>query len=93
MTLLRHNPARDKSEAAIVEALRAVGWRVWSVSGSGLPDLLILRRGVLKMLECKSKGGRLTTTQVKFHDDVRDERIDSVHIVYTIDEIRELGLL
>jgi hypothetical protein len=37
----------------------------------GVPDLLILYRGRLHALELKTKGGRLTETQRRTHEDMR----------------------
>ena len=54
---------RDASEAAIVQALRAVGASVWFLSGAGIPDLLIRYRGRLYAVECKTAKGKLTKHQ------------------------------
>jgi VRR-NUC domain-containing protein len=37
----------------------------------GVPDVLILYRGRLHALELKTKGGRLTETQRRTHEDMR----------------------
>lgn len=55
---------RDAVEAEIVSALEAVGARVWRVSGTSNPDLIVLWRGIWRPLEVKSgKDGRLTRNQ------------------------------
>jgi hypothetical protein len=54
---------RDKTETAIIAALRKIGVRVFLISGRGLPDLLCFYRGRWSVLEVKSKGGRLTDAQ------------------------------
>ena len=54
---------RDTAEGPIVDALRAVGARVWHIGGTGNPDLLVEWRGVWTPLEAKSKGGTLTRNQ------------------------------
>lgn len=46
-----------------MRALELAGWTVLKVSDTGLPDLVCLRRGVVKFLECKSPGGNLTPAQ------------------------------
>ena len=56
---------RDANEASIIQALEAVGVKVWRVTGEGLPDLLCWFRGVWQPLEVKSAGGRLTEAQAK----------------------------
>ena len=54
---------RDANEQAIVEALEAVGARVYRVSGRGLPDLLCERQGRFYALEVKGTKGRPTEAQ------------------------------
>lgn len=59
---------RDKPEAAIVRTLRLHGWTVVLLTGTpGLPDLLTVRRGQLRLLEVKQKGKHLTPAQVRLH--------------------------
>lgn len=57
---------RDASEPGIVDALKAVGCEVWRINGSGLPDLLVRRRGVLYGMECKTGKAKLRATQGAF---------------------------
>jgi hypothetical protein len=54
---------RDLAEQAIVDALQAVGARVWRLSGTGNPDLLVLHRGRYTPLEVKTEKGRRTANQ------------------------------
>lgn len=54
---------RDAGEGAIVKALEAVGATVFKVSGKGVPDLFVARRGAWYALEVKSKTGTLTPAQ------------------------------
>lgn len=54
---------RDTAEQAIVEALRAIGARVWFIGGQGNPDLLVLFRGRYTPLEVKTEKGRTTVNQ------------------------------
>lgn len=58
----------DKTQAKIVEELRQIGAKVRITSGMGddFPDLLVLFRGTLILMEVKSKNGRLTTGQELF---------------------------
>lgn len=63
MSLHRRAAKRDLNEAAIVDALRAVGVKVYRMSGEGLPDLLCEYLGHWTPLEVKSKGGKLTEAQ------------------------------
>jgi Holliday junction resolvase len=54
---------RDSAEAAIVDALEAVGARVWRIGGTGNPDLLCLRGGIYTPLEVKTGKGAATVNQ------------------------------
>ena len=54
MSLLRHNPQRDKAEPAVVEALERCGFVVERISQKGVPDLLVSRRGGWFVVEVKS---------------------------------------
>jgi len=56
---------RDSNEAAIVQALRAIGAHVRQISAPGVPDLLVLYRGAVSLLEVKGIGGELTAAQVQ----------------------------
>jgi hypothetical protein len=51
-----------------VEAFRAAGWLVLSLAqvGDGVPDLLVSRRGHMRLVEVKAKRGKLTTYQEQF---------------------------
>jgi Holliday junction resolvase len=55
---------RDANEAAIVQALEAVGAQVTRISGKGAPDLLVRRAGQLWAFEVKGKTGIRTAAQV-----------------------------
>lgn len=64
----------DANHALVVGALRACGARVLSLAavGKGCPDLLVLHRGVLRLLEIKDgskpkSAQALTADQVEFH--------------------------
>ena len=63
MSLKRWAARRDESEAAIVDALRAVGAQVTLISGTGAPDVLVRFRGRLAAFEIKSPGGTRTAAQ------------------------------
>jgi hypothetical protein len=54
---------RDTAEQAIVDALEAVGARVWRLGGTANPDLLVLFRGRYTPLEVKTEKGRTTVNQ------------------------------
>lgn len=63
----------DANHAAIVAALRRIGCEVLDLSavGAGCPDLLVLHRGKLQLIEVKDgakrpSARRLTADQVRF---------------------------
>ncbi|ATB41153.1 nuclease [Cystobacter fuscus] len=68
---MRYAAQRDKAEPAVVRALQLTGWTVVPVSAPGFPDLLCVRRGVVVLLEVKSKGGRMQPAQVELHARLR----------------------
>ena len=64
----------DANQPEIVAALRKAGAKVYVASsfGQGFPDLLVMRGGVLTLLEVKDgskppSARKLTPDQVKFH--------------------------
>jgi hypothetical protein len=54
---------RDANESPIVQALRRVGASVIPLSGEGAPDLLVLFRARIFLLEIKTARGRTTAAQ------------------------------
>lgn len=65
MSIKRFAAKRDRSEAAIIDALTRVGAHVLPLDTF---DLLVLYRGRLHMLECKTGKGRLTVGQQALMD-------------------------
>ncbi len=63
LSLKRWAARRDGTEVAIVDALRRVGAAVLHLSDPGAPDLLVLYRGRLTLLEIKAATGRATLAQ------------------------------
>lgn len=54
MTLKRFAARRDQSEPDIIKALRAFGFSVQQLSGENVPDLLIGKLGVTRVVEVKT---------------------------------------
>lgn len=75
---------RDANQGAIVAALRAAGVTVIEMGGvgDGVPDLLIYRQatGIMRWLEIKMPGGRLTKAQERFH------ALVPVWVVYSVED-------
>jgi len=59
---VRRAAKRDANEAELVRALEAVGAMVVRLSGTGVPDLLVCRQGVLTLIEVKNRQGRNRAT-------------------------------
>jgi hypothetical protein len=84
MTINRFAARKDKTQDAIVEALRRYGASVCVTSGKGIPDLLIGYLGKHTLLaEVKSNHGKLTPAQDKFHAEWRGGRI---YILKTVED-------
>ena len=71
---MRRLARTDRNHAAIVGALRAIGWYVIDLSraGAGIPDLLCVRGGIVKLVEVKdgakpASRRKLTAKQVELH--------------------------
>lgn len=60
-----HRGRTDGNQRAVVQALRASGAKVCSLAqvGEGCPDLLVLYRGRVRLMEVKQPKGTLTGQQ------------------------------
>lgn len=56
---------RDINEPAVVDALEAVGAKVMRVSGPGVPDLIVLFRARVWLMEVKGAQGQPTPAQAQ----------------------------
>jgi hypothetical protein len=63
---VRLKAKRDDSEKAIVERLEHLGAQVCRLSGKDIPDLLVLHRGTLHLVEAKTGKARLKPGQATF---------------------------
>ena len=82
MTLHRRNPKRDQNEADIVNALARAGAFVSQLSGEGMPDLLVIFRGNIYLVEVKAPKGKLTPAQIEYHARALNEGV-KVNIAHT----------
>lgn len=85
---MRRRGRTDANQAAIVEALRQVGWKVQSTAslGGGFPDLVIARGYDVRLVEVKAPKGRLTEDQQRFHQ----EQGWPVSVVRSVDDALNL---
>jgi len=86
----------DANQAEIVAALRKAGCRVLDLHevGKGCPDLLVLCRGALFLLEVKTKKGRLTSAEVKFITEWREEARGPIYVVRDVSAaFRAVGIV
>jgi len=82
---------RDKTEQPIIDALQSVGAVVHQLSQPGLPDLLVCYREQTYLIECKSKGGKLTPAQVAFMETWEGHNL---FVVKTVDEaLKAIGAI
>jgi hypothetical protein len=93
MSLARYAKKRDICEAAIIEALEAVGWLVWQLDRPC--DLLCFKpsRG-FRTLECKTGRGKTLTIAKDRRQKAQDEflRVTGTPVVRTPEEaLRALG--
>lgn len=63
---MRLKAKRDSTEQSIKQGLELAGYSVIQISESGKPDLIVCKDGRAWLVECKSKGGKLTPAQEKF---------------------------
>lgn len=75
----------DANQPEIVKALRQVGAIVTDThrNGDGFPDIAVLYRGYVHVIEIKMPGGTLTKAEKKWHSLWGDSEF--VHIVYSVD--------
>lgn len=83
---MRRAARLDINHAMIVEAFEAHGCTVLSLAavGRGVPDLLVLDRERLLLVEVKTDKGKLTPEQVKFHAEW------PTHIVRSVEDVGAL---
>ena len=65
---MRRRAKVDLNHKEVVDAFRKAGWLVISLAklGDGVPDLLISRHGVMRLVEVKAAKGKLTPDQESF---------------------------
>ena len=81
---MRRDAKVDSNQNEMRLAFRKMGASVLSLApiGKGCPDLLICYRGILYLIEVKTKKGKLNDLQIKWHD----EWSGPVKTLYSTDE-------
>jgi Holliday junction resolvase len=90
MSIHRRNARRDKNEPEIKAALETVGAKVYPVSAEGLPDTIVIHRGVVYLVEIKTDKGKLTPAQEKFFEENAD--VETIGVVRSdMEALRLIG--
>ena len=87
MSLLRYNARRDDNEPALVKCLEQLGFHVTTVSGKGVPDLILSRRQLFHLAEIKAPTGRDRPAQINF----RAKHSAPVHRLVTVEDCVKLS--
>lgn len=96
---MRQRARVDDNHPAIVDALEALGWLVWSTAalGNGFPDLVVAKAGRLLLLEVKdgSKSPsrrKLTADEQEAHGKFKAYGVDIV-VVEKVEDLERLAHL
>lgn len=90
MTLKRFAARRDASEPDIIKALRACGFSVQQLSGTDVPDLLIGKHGVTRVVEVKTGKRALEEGQ---RDWWANWRGNGLIVLRTVEDVEKLARL
>jgi len=89
MSINRFNAMRDRNELDICGYLDDLSIPHWKLSGTGIPDIMILHQGNFKLLEVKSRKGRLTPPQAEFFELARQHNAKHLFVVRDLEELLE----
>jgi hypothetical protein len=81
---------RDDNEPDIIKALRAHGCVVWQLSGKGIPDLLVLRKGKKWLADVKMPGKPTTKPQEDAWEEAATKASVSVFILRTPEDATKM---
>jgi hypothetical protein len=86
---MRYAAKADANQGEIVQVLRQVGALVFHTHqvGGGFPDVVVLFRGAVHLVEVKTPGGKLTKAEQEWHDKWGD--CEYVHIVRSAEDALE----
>jgi len=68
----RRAPRRDANERQIIDELRGMGAIVEQIDKEDFPDLVVIWRGYVMLVEVKSEKGQLSEGQREWHEYARD---------------------
>lgn len=83
MSLHRRAAKRDENEPTLVDTLEAHGCVVWRLSGKGLPDLLVMRKGRKWLADVKMPGKPTTKPQEDLWEEAATKARCAVFILRT----------
>lgn len=93
---MRRAARLDDNQGAIVEALEAMSWGVWSTAGlgRGFPDLLIVKAGRMLLLEVKD-GSKSKSRRALTEDEIAAHLWFQAHgaPVLVIEKVEDLQVL
>lgn len=81
---------RDENEPAIIKVLRAHGCVVWPLSGKGIPDLLVMRKGKKWLADVKMLGRPTTKPQEDAWEEAATKANVSVFILRTPEDATKM---
>ncbi len=88
MSLNRYNPRRDQNEPEICKALNALGLVYYRLDQP--VDLLVLHKGLWKLMEVKMPDGRLNRDQVEMFELCRDMGAQHLYVIRSVDDLLEV---
>jgi len=83
VSIHRYAAKRDANEPAIIDMLRAHGCVVWQLSGKGITDLLVMRKGKKWLADVKMPGKPTTEAQEELWEKAATKAQCAVFILRT----------
>ncbi len=88
MSLNRYNPKRDANEAEICRALDTLGLVYYRLDRP--VDLVVLHKGLWKLIEVKMPTGKLNRDQVEMFELCRDMGAQHLYVVRSVESLLEV---
>jgi hypothetical protein len=90
VSIHRRAAKRDENEPDIIKVLRAHGCVVWQLSGDGITDLLVLRKGKKWLADVKMPGKPTTEAQEKKWEEAATKARVAVFILRTPEDATKM---